>query len=822
MSIDETMMLQQQLQFLIANAVNDALTFDLTDSLGGEVIHVNSNIPNDFNLSITNKLTAVVEITGEPGSASQSNYHFHVQFVNNQCFPSDPPITLVTANWSMFALSNKAFNVTDIYLLANKTIQLAPGTTTKVQMRYTDAMLDNPLTPILQISVTVGANVWANLESGQQKVTGTEMLQISAFTDAGVPTPLIATLVEPRTIPNDKTVWTALLRVVNTSADPVIFSAPVDAKSPTPTAVQLSVDLDKVAAWALCSSDEASALTIDPPANWIGSPGGEIGNNRKTWTFRPDYNHIQKIAPKSVLEFHIGGLSTSLPPGFTNLYITFQEFPNYGTQTVVTQIEKSFLFYHPELRTALMSAAVTGPNPLLTLAGTTTGDLLSTQQSGSGASAHFKGGKGVNVENGLSVSGAVASDLVLVNQSGAGNSAHFKGGKGVNIENGLLVSGNTTLDNNLSVLGDTRANDRTIWFRSGDDQNHGVGFFQLPGKPFANGDVNGPVLFGFEGGLLGTRQYQNEAFALCWKASGNVGVGTRNPASALSVKGGIAVGSYSETTAAPPGGMIIEGNVGIGTPTVTNAKLHVNGYILGPGAAFAYYAFRADNPNAFTGTAGASGLYTSIWADNRVVAGEFDATSDVRIKNVIGRSDGAADLATLMRVEVTDYTYKDTQARGNRPQKKLIGQQLLGVYDQAVSLSKDVVPDIYQTAKSLDGWIDLETTLQKGDRVKIIPENEPESVVEVIEVESNRFRVSPGPADGGVFVYGRLVDDFITVDYDAVAMLNISATQQIKREKDVEVQALRDENAALRARLDKLESLLERMMSEEKSAVATG
>jgi hypothetical protein len=266
--------------------------------------------------------------------------------------------------------------------------------------------------------------------------------------------------------------------------------------------------------------------------------------------------------------------------------------------------------------------------------------------------------------------------------------------------------------------------------------------------------------------------------------------------------------------------MIIEGNVGIGTPSVTKAKLHVNGFILGPGASFAYYAFRADNPNAFTGTAGASGLYASIWADNRVIAGEFDAISDVRIKNVIGRSDAAEDLATLMRVEITDYTYKDTAARGNRLQKKLIGQQLLGVYDQAVSLSKDVVPDIYQTAKCLGGWIDLETTLQKGDRVKIIPENEPESLVEVIEVESNRFRVSPGPADGGVFVYGRLVNDFITVDYDAVAMLNVSATQQIKREKDAEVQALRDENAALRARLDKLESLLERMMREEKSEAA--
>lgn len=41
-----------------------------------------------------------------------------------------------------------------------------------------------------------------------------------------------------------------------------------------------------------------------------------------------------------------------------------------------------------------------------------------------------------------------------------------------------------------------------------------------------------------------------------------------------------------------------------------------------------------------------------------------------------------------------------------------------------------------------------------------------------------------------VFVYGREVNDFGQVHYEANAMLNVSATQQIKREKKVEVQAL--------------------------------
>ena len=57
-----------------------------------------------------------------------------------------------------------------------------------------------------------------------------------------------------------------------------------------------------------------------------------------------------------------------------------------------------------------------------------------------------------------------------------------------------------------------------------------------------------------------------------------------------------------------------------------------------------------------------------------------------------------------------------------------------------------------------------------------------------------------------VFVYGRQVDDFRTVDYDAIAMLNVSATQQIKKDSDSAEDALRKENEELRERIAVLEA----------------
>jgi hypothetical protein len=55
---------------------------------------------------------------------------------------------------------------------------------------------------------------------------------------------------------------------------------------------------------------------------------------------------------------------------------------------------------------------------------------------------------------------------------------------------------------------------------------------------------------------------------------GNLGIGTYNPGSTLSVLGGVALGSYA-VSVAPAGGIIASGNVGIGTTIASNGGLLV-------------------------------------------------------------------------------------------------------------------------------------------------------------------------------------------------------------------------------------------------------
>jgi hypothetical protein len=178
-------------------------------------------------------------------------------------------------------------------------------------------------------------------------------------------------------------------------------------------------------------------------------------------------------------------------------------------------------------------------------------------------------------------------------------------------------------------------------------------------------------------------------------------------------------------------------------------------------------------------------------------------SSDLRIKKVQGISDGRDDLDSLMKIKVTDYRLIDTKLTSNKPQKKVIAQQVETVYPQAVNQTTDVVPDIYQKATAKDGWVVLATDLKKGDRVKLIGDNE-QGVNEVLEVTAGKFRTD-FKAEGDVFVYGREVKDFRTVDYEAIAMLNVSATQQLARE----LKTVQEENAALRRELTTKDETME-------------
>ena len=335
---------------------------------------------------------------------------------------------------------------------------------------------------------------------------------------------------------------------------------------------------------------------------------------------------------------------------------------------------------------------------------------------------------------------------------------------------------------------------------------------------------------------------------------GNVGVGTVTPSAKLEVSGDIAINSpfkykikdaidgdnflmyeptvdglrlngydavfitTTDATNATAGQDLVvrNGRVGINTNTPSQGLLHVNGYYSDP---FGNYTFYATGPN--TGTGAATNLNTSIFATHRIVAGEFNAISDSRIKNIDGLSNSENDLATLNKIEVTDYHMIDP-SHGEKPIKKAIAQQLEGIYPQAVSKSTNSIPDIYQLAECNSGTIHIKNDLSSGERIRLIFENK-EEIATVVSATSKNITTDLS-VSGKVFVYGREVDDFRTVDYQAISMLNVSATQELlKRIKALENEnkKLKETNTELMGLKGKIETL-ERSVSlllEEKNTV---
>jgi hypothetical protein len=190
--------------------------------------------------------------------------------------------------------------------------------------------------------------------------------------------------------------------------------------------------------------------------------------------------------------------------------------------------------------------------------------------------------------------------------------------------------------------------------------------------------------------------------------------------------------------------------------------------------------------------------------------------SDRRIKRDARASETARDLAAIQQLKVTDYRMVDPAGDGMMWRKGFIAQEVEQVIPGAITRSVEFVPDIFSVATKLQwnpGVKTLLVTLGKdhdlkvGDRVRLHADGsrlelDVSAVPGVRQFVVDKCERAPEK----VLVYGRQVNDFRTVDYDRIYTTSVGALQELKKEKDVEVRSLQEENAALRTRLAALEA----------------
>ena len=382
----------------------------------------------------------------------------------------------------------------------------------------------------------------------------------------------------------------------------------------------------------------------------------------------------------------------------------------------------------------------------------------------------------------LDVNGTTQASTYYVNHSNGnvleiGNDAWIAD---VDLANAIGITGQSTASHGGIRLGST------AYIYSDGSANIGIGTTSPGQKLTIEGTA--PIAEIRSGGYLMLRPTDNS-----WDMRLQT-VGTR-----LDVLSGGSLGT-------PIASFVHGGNMGIGTTTPTKGKLEVNGYVnQNTGGSYGYL-----NTGGANGGAGASTVDVSIWASNRVIATEFNANSDARIKNINGISNSKNDLNTLMNIEITNYSLIDTIEKGNKNYKKVIAQQVEKVYPQVVNTLTDVVPDIYKLAVINNGRIAVTNNLKAGEKVKLIFENRTE-LVEVAAADKEGFNVNLIDK-GKVFVYGREVADFHTVDYEGLTTLNISATQELVKQindAQAKIDVLEKENTGVKSDVNTLKAELE-------------
>jgi hypothetical protein len=265
---------------------------------------------------------------------------------------------------------------------------------------------------------------------------------------------------------------------------------------------------------------------------------------------------------------------------------------------------------------------------------------------------------------------------------------------------------------------------------------------------------------------------------------GAVWVVGHNPGGAGSNKFGI----YSSTLGANVLVMNSSGYVGIGTAS-PNCPLYVYGFA---NANLTYAFFAYNGINAITGTATNNVSTYSIYASHRIAASEFNAFSDSRIKKDIVDVNDTSALSIIRQIEPKRYTYKDVIGKGTHQVWGFIAQQVRSVLDYSTELIKDFIPNIYELADVTDGNTLILPTKTTGElsvngRVRLVVSEEKIIETKITSiVNSSTFTVEETLPSNKAFVYGMEVDDFHTLNKDAIFTVATAALQEVDRELQAE------------------------------------
>jgi len=265
------------------------------------------------------------------------------------------------------------------------------------------------------------------------------------------------------------------------------------------------------------------------------------------------------------------------------------------------------------------------------------------------------------------------------------------------------------------------------------DINHGLRY-SGSNSLFAGICVEGPVMYGWSGGALGTKRDDIEKIAIYWNDEGNVGIGTTQPEVPLTIRG---TGNNNEVISFNDGASDQTKwhiNLAVGTNKGLNIAQNVNG-----GDARLFIAdggnvgIGTSNPQAelhIKGNAGIINLEGTNHIFMQFYKYGFGNGNETR-SGWVGYGSSGDDWFTVynkiggIRIMSKDYIYMDGNVGigiANPSEKLMVNGK---IFAQEIEVIDNVVPDyVFEPEYKLMNLTDLETFINKNKHLPEIPSAE--------------------------------------------------------------------------------------------------
>jgi hypothetical protein len=169
-----------------------------------------------------------------------------------------------------------------------------------------------------------------------------------------------------------------------------------------------------------------------------------------------------------------------------------------------------------------------------------------------------------------------------------------------------------------------------------------------------------------------------------------------------------------------------------------------------------------------------------------VIAKQFNAFSDIRIKTNI-MTDFDSD--KIRNIDVVKYEYIDKVLHSSKPKYGFIAQNIEQVFPHIVSKCTEFVPNIYSFASVNQKTLLMESMhdLKENDCIRVAFDSKYKDVYVTKVIDDNKIEIDTflGTAVDKVFIIGKQVDDFRTVDHDQILALLLKEFQQLKTDMEI-------------------------------------